>query len=84
MGECKGGQDRVLESLGKHPKLRSALDDEADSLWVFNNLCDEPKPKIRAVVYDERDCNGHSYFAHPDVYYRDGFKGPMSEYNAVD
>ena len=84
MNECKGGQDTVLESLGKHATLRTGVDEASDSLWVFNNTCDGPNPQISAVVYDERDCNGNSYFAHPDVWYRDGTNGPKSEYNAVD
>ena len=79
-----GGQDHVMESLGKHATLSAGIDEASDSLWVFNNYCHGPDPEIAAVVFDERDCNGTSYFAHPDVFYRDNSLGPMTDYNAAD
>lgn len=85
VNECMGGQDHVIESLGKHASLPSGVDEKSDSLWVLNNTCG-PDP-IAAVVFDERDCNGNSYFAHPDILYRGGSAvtvGTMADYNAAD
>jgi hypothetical protein len=60
-GECRGGNDNVIEDEGKKPVLENMVADKADSVWVFK------KPRHFAVIYESPGCTGPSWVAFPNA-----------------
>lgn len=60
--ECRGGNSNVIEDLGKHPTMGSNIVDQSDSIWVMK--VDTCGP---AVIYEDTECEGPSWFAYPDI-----------------